>query len=65
MQDLTGLVKPVRSCFVMMIDRDWHYLYTLGKLRGYWSRRITDEHRLVYKVTDGAVFVASCKYHYN
>jgi Txe/YoeB family toxin of toxin-antitoxin system len=49
----------------MMIDRDWHYLYTLGKLRGYWSRRITDEHRLVYKVTDGAVFVASCKYHYN
>jgi toxin YoeB len=33
--------------------------------RGYWSRRITDEHRLVYKVTDDAVFVASCKYHYN
>ncbi|MDO8455141.1 MAG: Txe/YoeB family addiction module toxin [Sulfurimonas sp.] len=31
---------------------------------GYWSRRITDEHRLVYKVTDTSIIVASCKYHY-
>jgi toxin YoeB len=31
---------------------------------GYWSRRITDEHRLVYKVTDTSVIIASCKYHY-
>lgn len=35
------------------------------ELRGYWSRRITDTHRLVYKVTDEAVLVASCKYHYD
>jgi len=33
-------------------------------LRGYWSRRISDEHRLVYKVTDEMIIVASCKYHY-
>jgi len=32
---------------------------------GYWSRRITDEHRLVYKVTEASIIVASCKYHYN
>ena len=25
------------------------------ELRGYWSRRINDEHRLVYKVTDDAI----------
>lgn len=31
---------------------------------GYWSRRITDEHRLVYKVSDGCIIVAQCKYHY-
>ncbi len=31
---------------------------------GYWSRRITDEHRLVYKVTDTEVRIASCRYHY-
>jgi len=30
---------------------------------GYWSRRINDEHRLVYK--DEAITIASCKYHYN
>ena len=31
---------------------------------GYWSRRITLEHRLVYKVTDTSVLVAQCRYHY-
>jgi toxin YoeB len=31
---------------------------------GYWSRRITDEHRLVYKVTDSEVRIAACRYHY-
>ncbi len=33
-------------------------------LKGYWSRRINDEHRLVYKVNDEAVIIVSCKYHY-
>jgi toxin YoeB len=31
---------------------------------GYWSRRITDEHRLVYRVTEDSVYVAQCRYHY-
>lgn len=31
---------------------------------GYWSRRITEEHRLVYKFTDGEVRIAACRYHY-
>lgn len=33
-------------------------------LSGYWSRRITDEHRLVYKVEDGAILLAQLRYHY-
>lgn len=33
--------------------------------RGYWSRRITGEHRLVYKVEDGKIFLAQCRYHYS
>lgn len=33
--------------------------------RGYWSRRITDEHRLVYAVSDGEIRIAACRYHYN
>jgi len=34
------------------------------ELKGFWSRRITDEHRLVYKVTESEVIIVSCKYHY-
>lgn len=33
-------------------------------LTGFWSRRINQEHRLVYRVTDDAVMIASCRYHY-
>ena len=31
---------------------------------GLWSRRITDEHRLVYKVYDESIAIVSCRYHY-
>jgi toxin YoeB len=33
-------------------------------LAGYWSRRINDEHRLVYKVEGGALLLAQLSYHY-
>lgn len=33
-------------------------------LAGYWSRRITDEHRIVYKFQDDTIFVAQLRYHY-
>ncbi|MCY4442102.1 MAG: Txe/YoeB family addiction module toxin [Deltaproteobacteria bacterium] len=33
-------------------------------LAGYWSRRINDEHRLVYKVDGESVLIAQCRYHY-
>nr|WP_225613912.1 Txe/YoeB family addiction module toxin [Pantoea sp. PNT01] len=33
-------------------------------LAGFWSRRITAEHRLVYAVTEEALLIASCRYHY-
>jgi toxin YoeB len=32
-------------------------------LSGYWSRRINDEHRIVYKISDGAVLIAQLRYH--
>ena len=31
---------------------------------GYWSRRITDEHRLVYKLDGDDVRIAGCRYRY-
>jgi toxin YoeB len=33
-------------------------------LSGYWSRRITDEHRIVYKVEMDSLFFAQLRYHY-
>ncbi len=34
------------------------------ELQGCWSRRINDEHRLVYKLYDDAIAIVSCRYHY-
>ncbi|MDY7574772.1 Txe/YoeB family addiction module toxin [Actimicrobium sp. CCI2.3] len=33
-------------------------------LAGFWSRRIDDEHRLVYAVEDDRLKIAQCRYHY-
>ncbi|MCL4871258.1 MAG: Txe/YoeB family addiction module toxin [Anaerolineae bacterium] len=33
-------------------------------LKGLWSRRINDEHRLVYKVTEEEIIIVSCRFHY-
>ncbi len=33
-------------------------------LSGYWSRRINDEHRFVYKATDDGLLFAQLRYHY-
>lgn len=35
-----------------------------GNFSGYWSRRITDEHRLVYKVLDQRIHIIQCRFHY-
>ena len=33
-------------------------------LAGYWSRRITDEHRMVYRIEDNALLIAQLRFHY-
>lgn len=35
-----------------------------GELSGLWSRRIDQEHRLVYRIKDGDVEIVACRYHY-
>jgi toxin YoeB len=35
-----------------------------GDLSGYWSRRVTDEHRVVYRATDDGVRIVQARYHY-
>lgn len=35
-----------------------------GNLKGWWSRRITAEHRLVYRCEDGIIIIMQCRFHY-
>ena len=53
------------------IKRNPHDANGLGKperlkenYQGYFSRRITSEHRLVYKIIGELIVVAQCRYHY-
>ena len=34
------------------------------KLKGLWSRRITKEHRLIYRVSNEEIVIVSCRFHY-
>jgi toxin YoeB len=36
------------------------YIYS-----GFWSRRIDDEHRLIYQVKDDEILIAKCRFHYD
>ena len=63
--------KIQRKIIELIKDIDRHPFQGLGKpealkhdLSGYWSRRINQEHRLVYKVTNEEIIILSCKYHY-
>ncbi len=36
-----------------------------SNLKGWWSRRITQEHRLVYRVEDSVLIIMQCRFHYD
>ena len=63
--------KLVKKIFSLIADIQKHPFEGIGKpealkydLAGFWSRRITDEHRLVYQVTDDTIIIIRCKDHY-
>lgn len=35
------------------------------KYKGFWSRRIDGEHRLIYKVKDDEIIILKCRFHYD
>lgn len=35
------------------------------KYKGFWSRRIDGEHRLIYRVKDDEIHIAKCRFHYD
>ena len=74
--DFTQWSKEDRKLYVKIVDLikdiERSPFQGLGKpeplkyeLSGYWSRRINDEHRLVYKVTDDEIIFIACKNHYS
>jgi len=32
---------------------------------GHWSRRIDEKNRIIYRITDEAIIIVECRYHYN
>jgi toxin YoeB len=62
------MLKKVNE-LIKDIDRNQHE--GIGKpeplrrsLSGYWSRRINEEHRLVYRITEDEIHIAQMRYHY-
>lgn len=35
------------------------------KYSGFWSRRIDEEHRLIYRVKEDEILIAKCRFHYD
>ncbi len=63
--------KIYQKIIALIKDIDRNPFVGIGKpealkhdFSSYWSRRINDEHRLVYKMTETSIVIASCKYHY-
>lgn len=36
-----------------------------NKYKGFWSRRIDGEHRLIYQIKDDEILIAKCRFHYD
>lgn len=63
--------KLLKRVHALIADAKRHPFAGLGKpeplkhgLSGYWSRRINEEHRMVYKATADALLIAMLRYHY-
>ena len=60
-QRISNLLKNIKEHPFFGIGKPEPLRYNLS---GFWSRRITNEHRLVYKVEGEVVVVISCRFHY-
>jgi toxin YoeB len=63
--------KLIKKIFDLIANIQKHPFEGIGKpealryeLAGFWSRRITDKYRLVYKITDDEIIIIQCKDHY-
>jgi toxin YoeB len=61
-QKIVELIKDIERSPFLGIGKPEPLKYELS---GFWSRRISGEHRIVYQVTDREILIASCKNHYD
>lgn len=61
MKRINALIKVIKRTPFEGIGKPEPLKYDLA---GYWSRRIDQEHRLVYEITDTQVIIVQCRYHY-
>jgi len=64
-----GKLKRINN---LLKDISRHPFTGLGKpeplkhnYKGYWSRRIDDEHRLIYRIKAEEIHIAKCRFHYD
>ncbi|MCK5831764.1 MAG: Txe/YoeB family addiction module toxin [Methylococcales bacterium] len=58
---INTLIKDIQRSPFKGIGKPEHLKHALS---GFWSRRINDEHRIVYKVTEDNILIAQLRYHY-
>jgi toxin YoeB len=62
LKKLNGLIK---ECLRIPFSGTGEPEPLKGEYNGFWSRRIDDEHRLVYSYEYGKLTIIACRYHYN
>lgn len=58
---INALIKDIKRSPFMGIGKPEPLKFELA---GKWSRRINDEHRLVYQVKNSELIIFQCRYHY-
>lgn len=61
LKQINKLIKEIKRAPFEGIGKPEPLKY---ELQGYYSRRINQEHRLVYKYENNAIYIVQCRYHY-
>ena len=59
---INGLIKDIERNYFDSIGKPEPLK---GEFSGFWSRRIDDTNRLIYRISDGVLEILSCRGHYN
>jgi len=58
---INSLIESIKNSAHEVLGKPEPLKYSLA---GFWSRRITREHRLVYTIKENNIYILQCRYHY-